>query len=272
MGGSSKLDKLKAMQKEGKKGIVVDKTFGLKNKNKSKKVQQFCKQVQETQNKNKGIDAESKKKKKMSKLAKLQQEMELKALFSEGLSITVKKKDLHKKKTQQSGGGGGGAGDYYDENWAEAELAKAQQGSTELTLEQRIEKKRQELRDKGVKGTPVTPETFRVWKEKKAKRLLAEKMALQKAETLKKKGKSVLTGRDLYLVQKDVFVDDAEATEDYTRQVEKEEGDELYDENGALIEDAERPASAVAVDGIKVDAALYGDDDDLDDLDDLDDD
>ena len=56
MGGSSKLDKLKAMQKEGKKGIVVDKTFGLKNKNKSKKVQQFCKQVQETQNKNKGID------------------------------------------------------------------------------------------------------------------------------------------------------------------------------------------------------------------------
>ena len=272
MGGSSKLDKLKAMQKEGKKGIVVDKTFGLKNKNKSKKVQQFCKQVQETQNKNKGIDAESKKKKKMSKLAKLQQEMELKALFSEGLSITVKKKDLHKKKTQQQGGGGGGAGDYYDENWAEAELAKAQQGSTELTLEQRIEKKRQELRDKGVKGTPVTPETFRVWKEKKAKRLLAEKMALQKAETLKKKGKSVLTGRDLYLVQKDVFVDDVEATEDYTRQVVQDEDADLYDENGALIEDAERPASAVSVDGVKVDAALYGDDDDLDDLDDLDDD
>jgi len=273
MGGSSKLDKLKAMQKEGKKGIVVDKTFGLKNKNKSKKVQQFCKQVQETQNKNKGIDAESKKKKKMSKLAKLQQEMELKALFSEGLSITVKKKDLHKKKQQQGGGGGGGAGDYYDENWAESELAKAQANNgTELTLEQRIEKKRQELRDKGVKGTPVTPETFRVWKERKAKRLLAEKMALQKAETLKKKGKSVLTGRDLYLVQKDVFVDDAEATEDYTRQVVQDEDADLYDENGALIEDAERPASAVSVDGVKVDAALYGDDDDLDDLDDLDDD
>ena len=270
MGGSSKLDKLKAMQKEGKKGIVVDKTFGLKNKNKSKKVQQFCKQVQETQNKNKGIDAESKKKKKMTKLAKLQQEMELKALFSEGLSITVKKKDLHKKKAQQGGGGGGGAGDYYDENWAEAELTKAQQGSTELTLEQRIEKKRQELRDRGVKGTPVTPETFKAWKERKAKRLLAEKMALQKAETLKKKGKSVLTGRDLYLVQKDVFVDDADAAGDYTRQVVQEEGDELYDENGALLEDAERPA--VSVDGVKVDAALYGDDDDLDDLDDLDDD
>ena len=46
---------------------------------------------------------------------------------------------------------------------------------------------------------------------------------------------------------------------------------DLYDENGALLEDAERPASAVSVDGVKVDAALYGDDDDLDDLDDLDD-
>ena len=47
----------------------------------------------------------------------------------------------------------------------------------------------------------------------------------------------------------------------------------MYDENGALIEDAERPASAVSVDGVKVDAALYGDDDDLDDDgDDLDDD
>ena len=58
------------MLRAGKKGIVVDKTFGLKNKNKSKKVQQFCKQVQETQNKNKGIDAESKKKKKMTKLVR----------------------------------------------------------------------------------------------------------------------------------------------------------------------------------------------------------
>ena len=134
-----------------------------------------------------------------------------------------------------------------------------------MTLEQRIEKKRQELRDRGVKGTPVTPETFKLWKEKKAKRLLAEKMAVQKAETLKKKGKSVLTGRDLYLVQKDVFVDDADAAGDYTREVVNEEGDELYDENGALIE-------PVSVDGVKVDAALYGDDDDLDDLDDLDDD
>ena len=82
----------------------------------------------------------------------------------------------------------------------------------------------------------------------------------------------MLTGRDLYLVQKDVFVDDADAAGDYTRAVVEDEDAGMYDENGALIEDAERPASAVSVDGVKVDAALYGDDDDLDDLDDLDDD
>jgi hypothetical protein len=274
--GGSKLDKLKALQKEGKKGIVVDKTFGLKNKNKSKKVQNFCKQVNDTADRNKGVDAASKKKKKMSKLAKLQQEMELKALFSEGLSITVKKKDLHKKKGAAGGGGGGGAGDFYDENWAESELAKAQQGNTELTLEQRIEKKRQEFRDKGIKGTPVTPETFKAWKERKAKRVMDAKMALAKAEALKKKGKSVLTGRDLYLVQKDVFVDDADAEAAYVREaIVEEEGDGVYDENGALLAEVARVeesrAAPVSVDGVRVDAALYADGDDLDDLDDLDD-
>ena len=189
MGGSSKLDKLKAMQKEGKKGIVVDKTFGLKNKNKSKKVQQFCKQVQETQNKNKGIDAESQKEEEDDEAAKLQQEMELKALFSEGLSITVKRKIyIRRRHSNRAGGGGGGAGDYYDENWAESELAKAQAsaGSTELTLEQRIEKKRQELRDKGVKGTRDA-RNLQGLEGKKSQKLLAEKMALQKAETSKRR-------------------------------------------------------------------------------------
>ena len=43
--------------------------------------------------------------------------MELKALFSEGLSITVKKRDLHKKKDGGGGGGGGGAGVHYDDVW-----------------------------------------------------------------------------------------------------------------------------------------------------------
>jgi len=316
MGGSSKLDKLKAMQKESKKGIVVDKTFGLKNKNKSKKVQKFVAQVNDEKTRANGDKEKLKKEKKMSKIARIQQEMELKALFSEALSITVKKKDLHKKKESGGSGGGGkgGAGDHYDEAWAEAELKKAQEHAPEgeLTLEQRIERKRQELRDKGIKGTPVTPETFKAWKEAKAKRLLDAKMAEAKAEVvtarsvhlrrvlgiasasprrasrradprpqaLKKKGKSVLSGRDLFLVQRDVFVDDAEAAggDDLVR--EKEAVDELYDENGLLREEAEadvaRPPPAPARAKVKlgsgaaeVNAALYGEDDvDLEDLDD----
>mmetsp|Transcript_24038 Transcript_24038/g.72400 ORF Transcript_24038/g.72400 Transcript_24038/m.72400 type:complete len:281 (-) Transcript_24038:22-864(-) len=280
MGGSSKLDKLKALQKEGKKGIVVDKTFGLKNKNKSKKVQAFVQQVESTKRAASGDTEKARKDKKMSKLAKLQQEMELKALFSEGLSITVKKRDLHKKK-DGGGGGGGGAGVHYDDAWAEAELKKAGKSGPdgELTLEQRIEKKRQEFRDKGIKGTPVTPETFAKWKAKKAKRLLDEKLAAQKAEALKKKGKSVLTGRDLYTVQKDLFVDDdeAEAAATYARQADDDDDDGMYDENGALVDqgdaaEARPPAAKTQLAGVgAVNADLYADEDDVD-LEGLDDD
>jgi len=241
--GGSKLDKLKALQKEGKKGIVVDKTFGLKNKNKSKKVQSYVRQVEQGKRAENESRDKLKTEKKNAKIARIEAEMELKALFSEGLSITVKKKDLHKKKQDGGGGGGGGggAGDHYDEAWAEAELKKAGAGDgTNLSLEQRIEKKRQEFRDKGIKGTPVTPETFKAWKEAKAAKLLKEKLAAQKAEQLKKKGcKSMLSGKDLYVLQKDLFVDDAEADDARGYVRETHAADEGYDENGASLKPAE---------------------------------
>ena len=80
--------------------------------------------------------------------------------------------------------------------------------------------------DKEMVRTPVGAETFKAWKERKAKTTLAEKMALPKAETLKKKGKSVLTRtRPHPVAKKSVFVDDADAAGDYTRAVVEEEGD-----------------------------------------------
>ena len=283
MGGSSKLDKLKALQKEGKKGIVVDKTFGMKNK-KGKKAQDMAKQIATSKAAAANYDPEkAKREKKNAKIARIEQEMELKALFSEGLSITVKKKDLHKKKTgaeSSGGGGGGGAGVHYDDAWAESELAKAGQSAPggQLTLEQRIEQKRRELAASSKKGTPVTPETFAKWKAAKAAKLLKEKLAAAKAEELKKKGgKSVLSGKDLYALKKDLFVDDAEA-DDGPIEREKEAADEGYDENGAALDQEEsRPVDAagveVTIDGAAtaVNAALYGGDDGIDDLDDLDD-
>ena len=292
MGGSSKLDKLKALQKESKKGIVVDKTFGLKNK-KGKKAQDLVKQVARSKQAENESRDKLKTEKKNAKIAKIQQEMELKALFSEGLSITVKKKDLHKKKEGAAGGGGGGGGggvgDHYDDAWAEAELAKA--GVTVpgggLTLEQRIEKKRADLAASGKKGTPVTPETFKKWKEAKVARLLKEKVDAAAAEEKKKKGgKSILSGKDLYALKKDLFVDDAEAEVDFEREADAD-ADDGYDENGAALnpspaggdaaDDTPRPVAAagveVQIDGTAtaVNAALYDDDGLDDDLDDLDD-
>lgn len=282
MGGSSKLDKLKALQKEGKKGIVIDKTFGLKNKNKSKKVQSYVRQVECSKRAENEQRDKLKTEKRNAKIARIEAEMELKALFSEGLSITVKRKDLHRKKKQDGGGGGSGVGEHYDEAWAESELKKADTGrSGELTLEQRIEKKRQEFRDKGIKGVPVTPGTFKKWKEAKAAKLLREKLAAQKTEQLKKKGcKSMLSGKDLYVLQKDLFVDDAEA-DDARGYVREQTVDENYDENGAslksTVDEEVKMETPVSINSVRVqvsgnvasvNASLYLDDngDNLEDL------
>lgn len=295
----------KAKQKEGKKAqaakkdkIVEDKTFGLKNKNKSKVVQKFVQNV-EKNIKNTSVAEKRAAEKKQQKQLRIQQEQELKALFSEALSINVKKSDLRKKKPPSehapvsSGGGGGKASDHYDDAWAEAELAKAGidgLDATALTLEQRIEKQREEMRAKGIKGTPVTAETFAAWKLRKAQRQQAEREALFKAEQLKKKkGASVLSGKDLFAIDQSLFVDDAEATDDAG--YERREDDPPVDDDAPPQEDQDDPSEeiterppppppappreepvAVPPTGVG-DASLYLDgDDDLDDLDDLDDD
>ena len=49
MAPKSKIQKAKEAMNAGEKKITIDKTFGLKNKNKSKVVQKFVKQVQMSQ-------------------------------------------------------------------------------------------------------------------------------------------------------------------------------------------------------------------------------
>lgn len=117
-----------------------------------------------------------------------------------------------------------------------------------------------ELKKSG-KGTPVTPETFAAWQEKKRKKRAAEAKKLVEAEMRKKKGGkglAVLSGRDLFTYKQDLFnVEDK--SEDQIEEATKEEAE-----------------ATVAVDEVaaKVQSDLFleGDDDDLDDLDDLDDD
>mmetsp|Transcript_1909 Transcript_1909/g.2895 ORF Transcript_1909/g.2895 Transcript_1909/m.2895 type:complete len:305 (-) Transcript_1909:4273-5187(-) len=301
----------KNKQKEGKKTqekkkdkIVEDKTFGLKNKNKSKQVQKYVKSV-EKQIKQNSVSEKLKEQKKQQRQIRIQQEQELKALFSEGLSISIKKSDLRKKKEKASelrsmGAGGGGSGnktDHYDDAWAEAELAKAgeimQNANDEPTLEQRIEQQREEMRKQGKTGTPVTQETFAAWKARKAQRIHEAKEAALRAEQLKKKGGkglSILSGKDLWAMDNTLFVDDADGDAvQYDPSEQNQNDNENYYQDTRVIssttdyltserthphheEEATPPSVQIADPSAVGDASLYLDaDDNLDDLDDLDD-
>ncbi len=134
------------------------------------------------------------------------------------------------------------------------------------TLEDKIEAERQqkieELKKSG-KGTPVTPETFAEWQERKRRRKAEEAKILVEAELKKKKGGkglAVLSGRALYEYKRDLFnIDD-----------EPKDGD--VRENGVVTDDQSKlngdtnDAEEVAAQ-LQTDLFLEGDDD-LDDLDD----
>lgn len=74
-------------------------------------------------------------------------------------------------------------------------------------IEAQRQKKVAELKLSG-KGTPVTPETFAAWQQKKREKKMAEAKKKVEAEFKKKKGGkglAVLTGRDLYSFKQDLF-------------------------------------------------------------------
>ena len=127
------------------------------------------------------------------------------------------------------------------------------------TLEDKIESERQkkvaELKKSG-KGTPVNPETFAAWQEKKRKKRQEAAKKLVEAEMRKKKGGkglAVLSGRDLFEYKKELFnIDEAPANGDETT-TEKESVDAKVEEVAAKVQS---------------DLFLEGDDDDLDDLED----
>ena len=141
------------------------------------------------------------------------------------------------------------------------------------TLEDEIDLLRSELVDnlkkQGKTGTPVTPETFAIWQERKRKARAEEARKKVEAEFKKKKGGkglSILSGRDLYEYKKELFVDkDDDDSAD--------EGPTGMSRQSSAISDSNH-GKAVAVEVEQVaeilqsDLFLEGDDDDLDDLDD----
>jgi ssDNA-binding Zn-finger/Zn-ribbon topoisomerase 1 len=102
--------------------------------------------------------------------------------------------------------------------------AKAGDEREEISLEDFLESERYKI----AKSTPVTAESFAKWKEdRKAKQVAEEKAAAKKREAEIKSGRyNLLSGRDLFTYQPDLFTggDDDEAMDvDYTQREEEQE-------------------------------------------------
>jgi len=264
----------KSTQKKKDK-LIEDKTFGLKNKNKSKKVQAHIQSVtNNVQNsgdpKLRKLDEHRKRAKADAKAKKKAMEEERNALFGEAL-LAVKKKTSTKTKGaneskgrdhddgKEKGGTSRAMKMMFQMDAKEMEDALTKDPNYVRTIEDDVElqrqKKLEELKAKGIKGTAVTPETFKAWQERKRKVKQDAARKLVETEMKKKKGGkglSVLSGRDLFEYKRDLFNDD--------------EGENIDLE----VEDTNIKEVA---DKVQSDLFLEGDDDDfdLDDLDDLDD-
>lgn len=198
--------------KEKQKKAIDDSTFGLKNKNKSKKVQQFINRVEKSvKNSNGAIEAtKAKEIKKEAKLAKQLQEEEMRQLFNEAIGNQF---GVKKSKAQTNAASLGLttvrkevadfldtlSTDSSDDEEEEDEVTHdkdviaddeptAVEVFREKTIEDIIEEQRAKLAAEGKKGTPVTEESFAKWRAEKLAKKQAEAEARLKAEQTKKKG------------------------------------------------------------------------------------
>jgi len=227
----------KAAKSANKEKMVTDKTFGMKNKNKSKKVQKFCSQVQQAAA-NKFVDKKAEKAKAASmsrKDAKKQHDAEIALLFN----VVEDKKPKKKKEEEEEAPAEGEDEEDNTEAWLaemgieapqadgrrkaararrSAEANHAEESRLQRLAERdgkSVEEKLEIVRKTLQLDVPVNKDTFLEWKAARDIRLAEEKEdAVAKAKKgTKKGGKSQLTGRQLFEFHADIFVDDAEAGE-----------------------------------------------------------
>eukprot|EP00586_Coscinodiscus_wailesii_P021908 CAMPEP_0172496872 /NCGR_PEP_ID=MMETSP1066-20121228/94377_1 /TAXON_ID=671091 /ORGANISM="Coscinodiscus wailesii, Strain CCMP2513" /LENGTH=300 /DNA_ID=CAMNT_0013269399 /DNA_START=48 /DNA_END=950 /DNA_ORIENTATION=+ len=275
----------KADQKKKEK-ILEDKTFGLKNKNKSKVVQARIKSVEKNvmnsgDPKMRKMEEQRRQAKAAAKARKKAETNERDALFGEAL-MAMSKKSTNKKggkveakgrdaDEEKKGGTSRAMKMMFQMDAKEMEEKLREDPNYVPTLEDEIEHKRQkmiaDLKKSGKKGTPVTEQSLKQWLERKRKRRMEEARKKVEAEMRKKKGGkglAVLSGRELYDYNKELFAKGEE--EDDLAEAEKAK--DVAGENGG--DDGEMTAVAEKV---QSNLFLEGDDDDLDDIedDDLDD-
>jgi len=244
--------------------VIEDRTFGLKNKNKSAKVQTFIKQVEVgIKNSNGGIEAKkAKSQKESAKIAKQMADEELRILLNEGVSNQFGKKKTKAKEDAQAMGLTEAIIDLdllsdsedEEETAEQIDQTPATQNVTdfveveaievfkEKTLEDMIEEQRARLAAQGKVGTPVTAETFAIWRAGKLAKRQAEAEARMKELSKKKgsqKGLSALSGKELFNYNSSLFIDDDGA-------VDQEEETHYQNEQKAQEEREEALARAAA--------------------------
>ncbi|XP_022989076.1 zinc finger CCCH domain-containing protein 11-like [Cucurbita maxima] len=128
--------------------------------------------------------------------------------------------------------------------------------SQKLAIEEEIENERAKVKT----TTPITPELFFQWKKKKMDERDAG-LAAQQAERAKN---DRMSGRELFLANASLFVDDAEAYEKYQREEEPE-----ADEPKAKDNPTGGPSTSTSAVDDSEDVLLDEDDDDELDLDEL---
>merc|ERR1711976_952210 len=178
--------------------IVENKTFGLKNKNKSAKVQKYVQSVQSqvmhgNKKRSEVNQADEKKKRKEEEAKRL---AELKSLFK----VAPPKKKDEKKKDEEEDPQFKSAADTEEYLWTADDFEAVEEDDSRL--EEKLQKELEELREKQAadkSGVPVTEESFQAWKRK------------QKEEAKKKKKMAKTgnwTGRALFEHDQTLFVDD----------------------------------------------------------------
>jgi hypothetical protein len=277
----------KSVQKQKQK-VIEDKTFGLKNKNKSKKVQQHINSVEKNvmnsgDPKMRKMEEQRQKAKADAKARKKAAKDEQDALFGAALLAVSKKKTVDKKEGKVEAAGRDANDEGTKKSTSRAMKMMYQMDAQEMSdklredpnyvpsLEDEIEAQRQKKVDelkKSGKGTPVTPETFQVWQDKKRKAKSDAAKKLVEAEFKKKKGGkglAILSGRALYEYKKELFVDrdddDLDEVPVGTSRQASTVGDNESSDNG------DQEVLHVATQ-VQSDLFLEGEDDELDDLED----
>ncbi|KAL9149947.1 hypothetical protein ABFS82_12G138100 [Erythranthe guttata] len=134
--------------------------------------------------------------------------------------------------------------------------ALLEEESNKIPIEEEIENQRAKI----TTTTPMTPELFMQWKKKKVEEREAG-LAAQRADRAKN---DRMSGRELFLSDASLFIDDAEAYDDYQRE-EPADADQKVSKDSPI----DRPSSSASakLDGEGIPDNDDGDDDDDDDLD-----